>query len=196
MDDGLRDWIPFLRRFARAATGEIASSDDAVHRCVERLLAEDPSGGSSREHAFHELAQELSEVPVATSGSRLALLPLRQRLALLLSRLEEMPIDQVARTLDLSQRRAAILIEAALTALRAPEAAKVLIIEHPTAEVDEAERSALARDFAAAIQGRNAAALILTLDVAFAEEVAHRSLLLQPATGALIPWKVKRGWFR
>jgi phospholipid/cholesterol/gamma-HCH transport system ATP-binding protein len=73
---------------------------------------------------------------------------------------------------------------------------QVLVIEHPTAEVDEAERPALARDFAAAMQGRGVAALILTLDVGFAEGVAHRSLLLQPATGALVPWKVKRGWFR
>jgi phospholipid/cholesterol/gamma-HCH transport system ATP-binding protein len=73
---------------------------------------------------------------------------------------------------------------------------QLLLIEHPTAEVDEAERRLLARDFAAAMQGRNMAALILTLDVGFAEGVAHRSLLLQPATGALIPWKVKRGWFR
>jgi phospholipid/cholesterol/gamma-HCH transport system ATP-binding protein len=73
---------------------------------------------------------------------------------------------------------------------------QVLLIEHPTAEVDEAERPALARDFAAAMQGRGSAALILTLDVGFAAGVAHRSLLLQPATGALIPWKVKRGWFR
>ena len=73
---------------------------------------------------------------------------------------------------------------------------QVLLIEHPTAEVGEAERGALARDFAAALQGRGAAALILTLDVEFAETVAHRSLTLQPATGALVPWKAKRGWFR
>lgn len=73
---------------------------------------------------------------------------------------------------------------------------KVLLVEHPTADVDEKERAALARDFAAAIEGRGAAAVIVTLDVEFAEQVAHRSLTLQPATGALLPWKVKRGWFR
>ena len=33
----------------------------------------------------------------------------------------------------------------------------------------------------------------LTQDLAFAEAVAHRRWLLQPATGALVPWKVKRG---
>jgi phospholipid/cholesterol/gamma-HCH transport system ATP-binding protein len=73
---------------------------------------------------------------------------------------------------------------------------QVLLIEHPTADVDEAGRAALADDFAAAIGGRGAAALILTMDVEFAGRVAHRSLTLQPATGALVPWKAKRGWFR
>lgn len=73
---------------------------------------------------------------------------------------------------------------------------ELLLIEHPTADVDQAERPALARDFAAALEGRKAAALILTLDVDFAEGVAHRSLTLQPATGALVAWKAKRGWFR
>jgi ABC-type lipoprotein export system ATPase subunit len=73
---------------------------------------------------------------------------------------------------------------------------QLLLIEHPTADVDERERAALARDFAAAIGRHGAAALVLTLDVEFAGQVAHRSLTLQPATGALLPWKPKRGWFR
>ena len=73
---------------------------------------------------------------------------------------------------------------------------QVLLIEHPTADVDEAERGVLADDFAAAIEGRGAAALILTMDVEFAGRVAHRSLTLQPATGALVPWTAKRRWFR
>lgn len=129
MNDDLKGWIPFLRRFARAATGAVDSGDQAVRRCVERLLLGDPAGGLSREHAFHQLARELAEVPAAASGIGLAQLPLRQRLALLLSRLEEMPVDEAARTLDLSARRTAALIEAALAALREPDPARVLIIE-------------------------------------------------------------------
>ena len=73
---------------------------------------------------------------------------------------------------------------------------ELVLIEHPTANVDERDRAALARDFSAALAGRGAAALILTLDVDFARAVAHRSLTLQPATGALVPWKTKQGWFR
>ena len=73
---------------------------------------------------------------------------------------------------------------------------RLLLIEHPTADVADDQRVPLARDIAAVVDGRGAAALVMTTDVEFAEAVAHRSLALQPATGALIPWKKKRGWFR
>jgi len=72
----------------------------------------------------------------------------------------------------------------------------LLLIEHPTVDVAESDRPSLARDIAAVADGRGAAALIMTTDVEFAEAVAHRSLALQPATGAVVPWKKKRGWFR
>jgi ABC-type lipoprotein export system ATPase subunit len=72
----------------------------------------------------------------------------------------------------------------------------LLLVEHPTADVDEAERRALGSDLARVIDRRGATALIVTLDADFAAIVAHRSLELQPATGALVPWKKKRGWFR
>jgi ABC-type transporter Mla maintaining outer membrane lipid asymmetry ATPase subunit MlaF len=72
----------------------------------------------------------------------------------------------------------------------------LLLIEHPTVDVPESERLPLARDIAAVVERRGAAALIMTTDVEFAEAVAHRALALQPATGALVPWKRKRGWFR
>jgi ABC-type transporter Mla maintaining outer membrane lipid asymmetry ATPase subunit MlaF len=73
---------------------------------------------------------------------------------------------------------------------------ELLLIEHPTADLADGERLPLARDIAAVAGGRGAAALIITTDVEFAEAVAHRSLALQPATGALVPWKRKRGWLR
>ena len=72
----------------------------------------------------------------------------------------------------------------------------LLVIEHPTADVAEAQRLALGEDIARVIEARRIAALIVTLDPDFAAVAAHRSLELQPATGALIPWKKKRGWFR
>jgi ABC-type transporter Mla maintaining outer membrane lipid asymmetry ATPase subunit MlaF len=73
---------------------------------------------------------------------------------------------------------------------------QLLIVEHPTVDVAESERVPLARDIARVAEGRQAAVLVITTDVEFAEAVAHRSLALQPATGVLVPWKKKRGWFR
>lgn len=72
----------------------------------------------------------------------------------------------------------------------------LLLVEHPTVDVADAEKVALARDVAAVSERRGIAAVVITTDVDFAEAVAHRSLALQPATGDLVPWKKKRGWFR
>lgn len=73
---------------------------------------------------------------------------------------------------------------------------ELLLIEHPTVDVAEGEKVSLAHDVAAVVHGRAATALVMTTDVDFAEAVAHRSLALQPATGAMVPWKKKRGWLR
>jgi ABC-type sulfate/molybdate transport systems ATPase subunit len=70
----------------------------------------------------------------------------------------------------------------------------LLILEHPTAGLPDDARSALAADVASVTGARQLAALIITQDDAFATQVAHRALRLEPATGALKP--VKRGWFR
>jgi ABC-type transporter Mla maintaining outer membrane lipid asymmetry ATPase subunit MlaF len=72
----------------------------------------------------------------------------------------------------------------------------LLLVEHPTVDVADGEKVPLARDVAAVAGHRGIAALIITTDVEFAETVAHRSLALQPATGDLVPWRKKRGWFR
>ena len=73
---------------------------------------------------------------------------------------------------------------------------RILILEHPTADVPDAERRALGRDVARVAEPRKLAALAITMDLDFAEAFAHRSLVVEGATGALKPWQRKRGWFR
>jgi ABC-type transporter Mla maintaining outer membrane lipid asymmetry ATPase subunit MlaF len=73
---------------------------------------------------------------------------------------------------------------------------KLLVLEHPTAGIADGDRIGLARTAAAVAQARHLAMLAITQDVEFAETIAHRPLALEPATGALVPWKKKRGWFR
>jgi putative ABC transport system ATP-binding protein len=73
---------------------------------------------------------------------------------------------------------------------------KLLLLEHPTADVPEADRLSLARSIASAAEIRGLATLAITQDVEFAGTMAHRLLALEPASGTLVPWKRKRGWFR
>ncbi len=61
----------------------------------------------------------------------------------------------------------------------------LLVLEHPTLGLEEAERPVLARDVGAVADARRQAALIVTQDEAFAAASAHRALRLEPATGAL-----------
>ena len=73
-------------------------------------------------------------------------------------------------------------------------APELLILEHPTADMAEPSRAAFGRDVAAATQARGVSMLALTFDLEFASMVAHRSLMLNGATGALTAWK-RRRWF-
>jgi ABC-type lipoprotein export system ATPase subunit len=73
---------------------------------------------------------------------------------------------------------------------------QLLLVEHPTTSVAAEQRARLGRDFAAVGERYGTAMLMMTMDLDFAEAAAHRLLTLQPATGALEPWKRKRGWFR
>jgi ABC-type lipoprotein export system ATPase subunit len=74
-------------------------------------------------------------------------------------------------------------------------APQFVILEHPTAEVSAKGRAPFARVVAAAAQARGTSLLALTLDADFAGIVAHRSLELNGATGALTEWKRKKRWF-
>ena len=69
-----------------------------------------------------------------------------------------------------------------------------VLLEHPTAGVEEPARVPLGEDMARVLEGRRLAALVITQDQPFSLRVAHRTLKLQPATGELKP--LRRGWFR
>ena len=69
----------------------------------------------------------------------------------------------------------------------------LLVLEHPTADLPPATVPAFAADVASVTEARHQATLVLTQDQAFAQQVAHRTLKWNPATGGLTP--VRRGWF-
>ena len=69
----------------------------------------------------------------------------------------------------------------------------LLVLEHPTADLPDPAVRAYAADVVAVAEARRQAMLVLTQDQAFAQQVAHRALKWNPATGGLTP--VRRGWF-
>lgn len=71
---------------------------------------------------------------------------------------------------------------------------RLVILEHPTAEVSPASRQQLAADVVRACSGPEVAAVVLTNDDAFGRAVAPRNLRLDGATGVLKP--LRRAWFR
>lgn len=70
----------------------------------------------------------------------------------------------------------------------------LVLLEHPTASVEDRARQPLAADVARVLESRGIAALVITQDESFALRAAHRALKLHPATGELKP--LRKGWFR
>lgn len=69
----------------------------------------------------------------------------------------------------------------------------LLVVEHPTADVDPPARRSLAADMARVCAERQVTTLVLTNDDEFAKVVAPRNLKLHGATGELTP--LTRRWF-
>ncbi len=70
----------------------------------------------------------------------------------------------------------------------------LLILEHPTARIDDRDRLPFASDVVRVAEPRRLAVLAVTNDEPFARAVAARQLRLHAATGDLVA--LKRGWFR
>ena len=74
-------------------------------------------------------------------------------------------------------------------------APQLLLLEHPTAAMNEKyERAAFGEIVARVCAARGLSALAITLDTSFAAAAAHRTLTLQPATGQLVA--ARRPWWR
>jgi ABC-type transporter Mla maintaining outer membrane lipid asymmetry ATPase subunit MlaF len=65
----------------------------------------------------------------------------------------------------------------------------LLLLEHPTAALPEADRRPFASDVVRVCDARSLAALAITLDQTFATAMAHRALMLQAANGGFKAWR-------
>lgn len=134
--------LPFLRRYARAATGSRTRGDALVHSMLEAALRDRiilRQISESRTSLFKvfttkwSLIDPLHDVAAATPeqrmASQLARVPSLRRQALLLNEFEEFSLIETGEILGISEVEAANLVAAALNDISREEPAHVLIIE-------------------------------------------------------------------
>lgn len=71
---------------------------------------------------------------------------------------------------------------------------RLLLMEHPTANLPEADRVAFGALVARVGEARGLTVLAMTLDAVFAAHASQRTLTLQPATGQLVA--ANRSWWK
>ena len=140
--DRIANYLPYLRRYARALTGSQRSGDTYAAATLETLLVDaSVLDGAANDkvalfHAFH-LVWASSGAPAAEPDVRLAAraqahmagLTPNSREALLLYTVEEFRLDEVAEIMQIEQFEAVHLIDAARTEMRRAMAGRVMIIE-------------------------------------------------------------------
>ncbi|WP_420382069.1 response regulator [Novosphingobium sp.] len=138
----LAETLPFLRRYARAATGSQTSGDALVRATLEAAL-EDPvtheqisASPVGLFRAFTAMwssvdpqADTSSEALAQLTVSQLARVPSFARQALLLNQLEDFTLGETAEILGVSEDEAGDLVNEALDDISREAPARVLIIE-------------------------------------------------------------------
>lgn len=138
----LAETLPFLRRYARAATGSQTTGDALVRATLEAALEDRQTLdqiSASQTGLFRAFSAMWSSVdpqadtsPAALSQlsvSQLARVPSFQRQALLLNQLEEFSLAETAEILNISEAEADDLVNEALDDISREAPARVLIIE-------------------------------------------------------------------
>jgi CheY-like chemotaxis protein/DNA-directed RNA polymerase specialized sigma24 family protein len=119
--------LPYARRYARALTGTQSSGDQLVAESLREMLADEDRWTNPRYACYERLTRRFNALPrvqPAAPGLSLA-----QRQLLLLTALEEVPLEDAAAMLAMSAEKAARLLTEAREYLRESAATDVLIIE-------------------------------------------------------------------
>ena len=134
--DELVRTLPYLRRYARALTGSQRAGDNLVAGSLKQVMAGNPEQASAASHGQlaprHRLYQSVTrlfDAEHAGAADGTAHLPLRQRQLLLLTQLEEVPLDAAAAIVGLDAQQAGEELAQAREHLRDAAATDVLIIE-------------------------------------------------------------------
>jgi CheY-like chemotaxis protein len=129
-DDLLRA-LPYARRYARALSGNQVAGDTLVGDAVRSLLAAEPGEDEARPALYREITRRAissGAVGLVTPPGVMSLTQ-EQRQLLLLTSLEEVPVEIAASIVGLPIPEAQAVLAAARNQLRAAAATDVLIIE-------------------------------------------------------------------
>ena len=119
--------LPYARRYARALTGSQASGDNVVAASLRDILS-DASDIVDVRHAFYEhVTRRFNEEKSARRNADH--LSARERQLLLLTSLEELPVERAAPIVSMTPKQAAEHLATARERLRDATATDVLIIE-------------------------------------------------------------------
>jgi CheY-like chemotaxis protein len=133
--DDLITALPYARRFGRALSGSQSEGDAMVAASLRELLDEPnwPAQTPDPRHALYALVTRRFLNGGGTRGVPLGepegALDVGQRILLLLTSLEEVPVEASARILGVSAEEAGARLQDARNRLRSAAAAEVLIIE-------------------------------------------------------------------
>jgi CheY-like chemotaxis protein/DNA-directed RNA polymerase specialized sigma24 family protein len=132
--DELVRTLPYVRRYARALTGSQRAGDSLVAGSLQKVMAAcRASGGAQRQLApryrLYQAVTSLFDAQHAGAPDASARLPLKQRQLLVLTQLEEVPVDAAAAIVGLDVAAAGNELAQARERLRDAAATDVLIIE-------------------------------------------------------------------
>lgn len=138
----IENHLPYLRRYARALTGNQDTGDRYAAATLETILADPSIFDGSKDskvalfHAFHVVwssagapVDEADTRIAASAQAHMATLTPNTREALLLSTIEGFPQHDIAQIMQITGAEADHLIELALTEMEVAIAGRVMIIE-------------------------------------------------------------------
>jgi CheY-like chemotaxis protein len=121
--------LPYARRYARALTGSQPRGDAMVADSLRDLQADEDAGGDSRIALYRAITRRYDGLTTLALPAPAGGLSALQRKLLLLTSLEELPLEAAASVLELPPADAAAHVAEARDHLRAGAATDVLIIE-------------------------------------------------------------------
>jgi CheY-like chemotaxis protein len=121
--------LPYARRYARALTGSQPRGDALVAESLQDILSDAQADGDAQHALYRTVTRRFDKAASNASPFVIGRLSQKQRQLLLLSSLEELPIDVAAPIVGMAPKDAEAQLADAREHLRAGAATDVLIIE-------------------------------------------------------------------